>query len=132
MNRKIAFALAAVLAAGHAMPETKKHLQEAATELKSVATDLEAGNVIAAKRLDASLAKAAHALATWHFYRAKESWGKTEEADAGKDLVMAANYLQNAANSANLTHRNAAPFATSCWMLPFAFLPLASMGVPTR
>ena len=79
MNRKIAFALAAVLAAGHAMPETKKHLQEAATELKSVATDLEAGNVIAAKRLDASLAKAAHALATWHFYRAKESWGKTEE-----------------------------------------------------
>ena len=26
------------------------------------------------------------------------------------------------------THRNSAPFATSCWMLPFAFLPLASMG----
>jgi hypothetical protein len=66
------------LAAGHAMPETQKHLQEAASELKTVATDLEAGNLVAAKRLHASLAKAAHALATWHYYRAKESWGKTE------------------------------------------------------
>jgi hypothetical protein len=89
------------LAAEHAMPETKKHLQEAASELKTVAADLESGNLVAGKKLDASLAKSAHALATWHFFKAKEAWGKTEEADAGKHLVMAANYLQHAATSAH-------------------------------
>ena len=89
------------LAAGHAMPQTKKNLEEAATQLKAVAKDLEAGNIVAAKHVDFWLTKAAHALADWHYYRAKESWGQSEAKDAGRDLVMAANYLQNAADSAH-------------------------------
>jgi len=88
------------LAASHAMPETKKDLTTAASELKSVATDLEEGNLNGAERFEHALRRASHALATWHYYRAKESWGKTEAVNAGNDLVMAANYLQNAAESA--------------------------------
>lgn len=88
------------LAASHAMPETKKELTTAASELKTVATDLEAGNLNGAERFENALRRASHALATWHYYRAKESWGKTEAEDAGHDLIMAAHYLQNAASSA--------------------------------
>ncbi len=51
--------------------------------------------------MDRSLARAAQALAEWHYYNAKEAWGRSEEADAGRDLEMAAQYLQHAANSAH-------------------------------
>ncbi len=85
----------------HAMPETKAKLTEAATELKAVSKDLESGNMYAASKMDASLSKAAHALSEWHFYRAKDWWGKREAKHAGNDLVMAANYLQRAADSAH-------------------------------
>jgi hypothetical protein len=46
-------------------------------------------------------ANAAVALSEWHYYKAKESWGKNEEQDAGHDLALAAEYLKNAANSAH-------------------------------
>jgi hypothetical protein len=89
------------LAAAHAMPITKEKLTAAMDELTTVAKDLRAGNITAAERLDASLARAAHALADWHYYKAKESWGKNEEQDAGHNLELAAEYLQHAANSAH-------------------------------
>ena len=85
----------------HAMPETKTKLMEAATELKAVSKDLQSGNVYSASKMDASLSKAAHALSEWHYYRAKDWWGKSDAKHAGDDLVMAANYLQRAADSAH-------------------------------
>jgi len=88
------------IAEGHAMPITKDKLGQAAEELTRVANDLRAGSTVAAARMDSSLANAAQALAEWHFYKAKESWGKSEERAAGNDLEMAALYLKHAANSA--------------------------------
>lgn len=89
------------LAESHALPITKEKLTAAVSELESVSKDLRAGNTIAAAKLDGGLAKAASALGEWHYYKAKESWGRNEAKDAAKDLEMAANYLQHAANSAH-------------------------------
>jgi hypothetical protein len=89
------------LAAGHGLPITADKLTGAANELRVFAKDLRSGKLNAAEQMDASLAKAAQALAEWHFYKAKESWGKSEEVDAGYDLEMAAHYLQHAADSAH-------------------------------
>ena len=85
----------------HAMPETRAKLTEAANELKLVSKDLHAGDMYSAAKMDASLSKAASALSEWHFYRAKDWWGKSDAKRAGNDLVMAANYLQRAADSAH-------------------------------
>ncbi|MCA9010662.1 MAG: hypothetical protein KDB01_13010 [Planctomycetaceae bacterium] len=89
------------LAASHAMPITKEKLTTAAKDLATVASQLRAGDTIAAGRMNAALVKAASALGEWHFYKAKESWGANEEADAGRDLAMAADYLKHAAASAH-------------------------------
>lgn len=89
------------LAEGHAMPITKEKLTSAFSELTTVAKDLRAGNVTDAAKMDAALARTAHALGEWHYYKAKESWGKDEAQDAGRDLAMAAQYMQHAANSAH-------------------------------
>ena len=89
------------LAEGYAMPITKEKLTSAVSELTTVAKDLRAGNVTDAAKMDAALARTAHALGEWHYYKAKESWGKDEAQDAGRDLAMAAQYMQHAANSAH-------------------------------
>jgi hypothetical protein len=89
------------IAEGHAMPITKEKLTAAANELTKLAKDLRSGDIIAAARMNESLADAAQALAEWHFYRSKESWGKSEEVAAARELEMAAMYLQHAANSAH-------------------------------
>lgn len=85
----------------HAMPETKAKLADAASDLKAVSNDLQAGDTFAAEKMEASLSKAASALSEWHYYRAKDWWGKHEAKYAGEDLVLAANYLQRAADSAH-------------------------------
>ena len=90
------------LAESHAMPITKEKMTTAVGELESMSKDLRHGNTVAAASLDGSLAKAASALSEWHYYKAKESWGKNETQDAARDLEMAAHYLQYAANSAHL------------------------------
>jgi len=89
------------LAEGHALPITKEKLTNSANELTTVASDLRVGKIGAAADMEATLARAAQALGEWHYYKASESWGENEEQDAGRDLAMAANYLQNAANSAH-------------------------------
>ncbi len=89
------------LAESHAMPITKDKLTAAVDELTTVAKDLRAGNVTGAAEIDGSLARVATALSEWHYYKAKEAWGKDEAQDAGRDLVLAAEYLQHAANSAH-------------------------------
>jgi hypothetical protein len=89
------------LAAGHALPITQDKLHVAANDLSVVAKDLRAGNIAAAADMDSALARASQALGEWHYYKATQSWGENEEEDAGRDLAMAANYLQHAANSAH-------------------------------
>lgn len=88
-------------AESHAMPITKEKLTAAEKELTSLSSDLNAGNTVASADLDASLARASQALAEWHFYRAKEQYGKDEAVDAAWDLEAAAAHLQQAANSAH-------------------------------
>jgi hypothetical protein len=89
------------LAENHALPITKGKLTKAATELADVAKNLREGNITLAADMDGALGRAAQALGEWHFYKANEAWGKNEEQDAGRDLAMAAEYLQHAANSAH-------------------------------
>ena len=47
------------------------------------------------------MARASFALAEWHFYKAKESFGKNEAGYAAQDLEAAAEHLRYAANSAH-------------------------------
>ena len=90
------------LAASHAEPDTQKQLLHAAAELRKVERDLAAGAVLAANALDKPLARASHALAKWHLDRALEGKGPTEAQMAGKDLLMAAHYLRQAADTAHV------------------------------
>lgn len=88
-------------AAGHGYPETQEDLKTAADELTALATDLRDGNTVAAVQMDASLARAAHSLAMWHYFKANESLARDELGFAAKDLQAAATYLQSAARSAH-------------------------------
>ncbi|MGD8896974.1 MAG: hypothetical protein PVJ73_13135 [Acidobacteriota bacterium] len=87
-------------AASHSLPESKKALQAAESDLASLAADLEQGNLVDATRLDYALARADHALAQWHYFRARAALGQMEETAAATDLRTAARYLQHAADSA--------------------------------
>ena len=89
-------------ASSHATPETKQHLLDSATELKAVAKELQSGSAYSAQKMDSALSRSAHSLANWHLTRAKSWWGNKEMKYAGDDLVLAANYLQQAANSAHI------------------------------
>jgi hypothetical protein len=88
-------------AAGHAMPISKEKLETAATELTTLANDLDAGKISDGAQMGKALARASFALAEWHFYKAKESFGKNEAGYAAKDLEAAAGHLRYAANSAH-------------------------------
>ncbi|MEZ6062134.1 MAG: hypothetical protein R3C19_17480 [Planctomycetaceae bacterium] len=88
-------------AAGHAMPITREKLESAAADLKSLARNLRSGDLTDGARLDGALARASHALAEWHFFNAKENFGKSEEGYAAQNLEAAVAHLQHAANSAH-------------------------------
>ena len=66
-----------------------------------MAEDLAAGEVVDAGRMSGALARASEALAEWHFYRAKEQYGRNEARYASEDLQAAAAHLQRAAESAH-------------------------------
>jgi pyruvate/2-oxoglutarate dehydrogenase complex dihydrolipoamide acyltransferase (E2) component len=87
-------------AASNALPETRKALEAAASDLHSLAGDLEQGKVVKADRLDYAVARADEALAQWHYFKAKEGAARSEEADAAMHLRTAASYLEHAAASA--------------------------------
>ncbi|MCB1098915.1 MAG: hypothetical protein KDN22_25305 [Verrucomicrobiae bacterium] len=91
-------------AAGHALPMTKKSLEESAKDLEALAVDLDNGKVHHAANLDSALAKANRALAEWHYFKADESLARSEESDAAMNLQAAARYLRNAADSAKLEY----------------------------
>lgn len=88
-------------AATHAQPVTKKKLETAQTELRTLADDLSSGKIVGAERMSAALARASQGLAEWHFYRAKEQYGRNEALHASQDLEAAAANLQRAADSAH-------------------------------
>ncbi|MCA9213753.1 MAG: hypothetical protein KDB27_11840, partial [Planctomycetales bacterium] len=75
-------------------------LEDAASELKTLAADLDKGTLRTARHLDRAIAKADHALAEWHYFNAKDHIGQDEEKWAAKDLQAAAHHLQSAADSA--------------------------------
>jgi hypothetical protein len=87
-------------AASHALPESRKALETAVSDLDSVAKDLEEGKVVKADRLGYALARADHSLAEWHYFKAREGIGRSEEMDAAVHLRTAARYLEHAATSA--------------------------------
>ena len=89
------------LAADHALPITKEKLRAAETDLSALAKDVEAGNLSDAARLDASLARASQALAEYHFFEAKETFGSHQAAYAAQNLEAAVTHLEHAANSAH-------------------------------
>lgn len=87
----------------HALPQSREALQRAASDLDSLATDLEHGQVEQAIVLRDALARADHALAQWHYFKARGRSDKAdaaaEEADAALNLRTAARYLEHAAAS---------------------------------
>jgi len=91
-------------AESHAYPITKEKLSTAVEELSQLSQDLRDGNSIAAADLDKSMASAAQALAEWHYYKAKEHFGRDEAEYAAQDLEAAAAHLQYAANSAHFEY----------------------------
>lgn len=88
-------------AATHAQPTTKQKLEAAKTDLRTIAEDLSTGKVVGAERMSSALARASQGLAEWHFYRAREQYGRNEAVRASQDLEAAAAHLQRAANSAH-------------------------------
>jgi hypothetical protein len=88
------------LAASHALPQSRDALDAAASDLHSLAADLEQGRVVKATRLRAAVARADDALAQWHYFKAREGVARSEEADAARHLRTAARYLEHAADSA--------------------------------
>jgi len=87
-------------AARHALPVSRSKLESASAELTTLSNDLDAGKTASAAFLDAALTRASHALAEWHYYKARDWFGKGEERYAAKDLQAAALHLQQAADSA--------------------------------
>jgi hypothetical protein len=91
-------------AEGHALPETRKALEAAASDLHSLAADIARQEVVKAARLDLALARADHALAQWHYFKARDALGRLEASDAAMHLRSAARYLEHAAASARLEY----------------------------
>ena len=89
------------LAQSSAMPVTESKLKAAIAELQPLAVELRKGDIVASAKLDSALAKSAHALAEWHFFKVLPLAGRGEERLAANNLMLAANYLRHAANSAN-------------------------------
>jgi hypothetical protein len=87
-------------AASHALPITKKSLDAAASDLKSLADDLDKGEVLRARDLDRALTKASQALAEWHYFNADRQIARNDERYAAENLQAAARYLRYAADSA--------------------------------
>lgn len=87
-------------ASSHALPQSKKALTDAVTDLQKLASDLDAGAVSSARRLDDAFAKANHALSVWHYFKAQNNLARKEERWAAQDLEASTRYLQNAADSA--------------------------------
>lgn len=88
-------------AASHAYPETKKSLEKAADDLHTLHMDIGKGKIVSASLLDYAMSSADHALAEWHYFKAKDALGKSDEKTAAQHIQTAARYLQNAADSAH-------------------------------
>lgn len=88
-------------AESHAEPITKSKLTTAASELTTLADDLDQGKLRDAASLESSLSRASAALAEWHYFKARESWGQSDEKYAAQYLQAAVAHLKHAAGSAH-------------------------------
>lgn len=91
-------------AADNGTERTTEALLGARTNLLTLAEDLETGKVTGAARLDEGLTEASRALATWHYFRAREEFGRSDMKNAARDLEAAAAHLENAAQSAHFQY----------------------------
>jgi len=91
-------------AAGRALPNTAEALRSARTDLLTLADDLDTGKVAGAARMDEALTQASSALAEWHYYRARDEFGKSDVNNAVRDLEAAAAHLENAAVSSHMQY----------------------------
>jgi len=91
-------------AADDATEHTRTALLGARTGLLTLAEDLETGKVAGAARMDSALTEASRALAEWHYFRAKDEFGKSDMNKAARDLEAAAAHLENAAQSAHVQY----------------------------
>jgi len=90
------------MASRHAEPSTQNSLVDAATELTKLAGDLRTADLGSGIDMRPALARAARALAEWHYYRSQQALGREDAQTAARDLHMAANYLEFAADSAHV------------------------------
>jgi hypothetical protein len=91
-------------AAGRALPNTAEALRSARTDLLTLADDLDTGKVAGAARMDEALTQASSALAQWHYYRARDEFGRSDVNNAVGDLEAAAAHLENAAESSHMQY----------------------------
>ncbi|MCA9159515.1 MAG: hypothetical protein KDA72_14365 [Planctomycetales bacterium] len=88
-------------AESHAEPITKSKVATAVSELTTLADDLEQGKLRDAALMENSLSRASAALAEWHYFKARESWGQSDEKYAAQYLQAAVAHLKHAAGSAH-------------------------------
>jgi len=65
-------------------------------ELENLAGRVEKGTVKSVKEIDRTFARASHALARYHYDRAKESWAMKEASRTGQELEAAGAHLESA------------------------------------
>jgi hypothetical protein len=91
-------------AEAHATDDTRPQLESAISEMKTLATDLENGQIMDATRLERVFSRASMALAKHHYFKASTALANNELKFAGQDLLAAAEHIQHAANSANVEY----------------------------
>jgi len=80
-----------------AQGDSKRALMKSAQELDALADGVERGTVTSVKDLDATFARADHALANHHYVKASEAWSKKESKKTGYEMRASANHLERSA-----------------------------------
>ena len=86
--------------AKRATDETRKGLVASGKELEKLADEVKSGSVDAVKVVNATFARAYHALGKHHYLKATESWTKKEAKHVGHALHASASYVEKGFESA--------------------------------
>jgi len=84
----------------------KQSFRASAEELKNLADRVEKGAVKSVKEIDRAFARASHALAQFHYRKAKESWAMKEVTKTGQELQAAGLELESAVKQAGKNAEN--------------------------
>ena len=91
----------------HANKATAEEISTARSDLMDFSTALKSGKPVLAKKLDAAFAHASAALAHHHYFESDRAIRNGDLKMAGTHLMVAADLLRNAAQSANLEYGSA-------------------------